>query len=712
LPEQPGEIVVSADIAGDAQAGIGSMLTVSVTGTAIATDATVVGIWSGAERFGDRDFGAIAFPSDHVAWLDGIETWRLYLVAEPNADIAAITAAIGEGRTAAYQVTTSAEMVDRAVAERGTELEIQQTGVRVFGILALLVAGVVVSNTMAILVAQRTREIALLRCAGGSRGQMRAMVLVEAAIAGVVASILGILLATAIANAALPLLERLDDSARFAERVWPGPGTWVMALVAGILISLLAAWIPARTATGVNPLQALRAATLSEGEQHGIGFIQAGVAVLFLAGGGFALAAGLLFSFQGQREVGLLAGLVGGLTSFTGIVLGAAIVVPAVAHLMGAVTGRFGVPARIAASNGVRNPRRTTATTIALVIGVALVTMMSVGATSLKATLDRQIDAEAPWDVAVTTMSSTDFDSLAEIAPTVAGLEGVAGSVAVSEVMGTFELAAGVDPRSELVEVVEPADLIAVWRYSNDIERFRPGTVIVPLFEAEASGIVEGDTVTIDIDGTELELTAIVANGFTELVVARADLPNAPASPVLLWLRVEDGADPEEVAARIYRVADEAGVVLDVDSLTSYRESLDDALNALLAAVTGMLLVAVTIALIGVGNTLTLSVLERTRESALLLALGLTRRQLRAALAVEGCYLAAIGTVIGIVLGTIYGWIGALTLIGDSYPVALGFPSARIAVIAVIAVACGLLASILPARRAATADPVVALAEG
>jgi putative ABC transport system permease protein len=142
-----------------------------------------------------------------------------------------------------------------------------------------------------------------------------------------------------------------------------------------------------------------------------------------------------------------------------------------------------------------------------------------------------------------------------------------------------------------------------------------------------------------------------------------------------------------------------------------YRETITDALDALLLVVTGLLAVAMLVAVIGVGNTLTLSVIERTPESALLRALGFTRRQLRQSLAVEGALLAAIGTLLGIALGAVYGWIGAVTVVGDAWPVSLAFPFARIGLVAVVAIGCGLLASVLPSRRAATADPVAALAD-
>jgi putative ABC transport system permease protein len=178
-----------------------------------------------------------------------------------------------------------------------------------------------------------------------------------------------------------------------------------------------------------------------------------------------------------------------------------------------------------------------------------------------------------------------------------------------------------------------------------------------------------------------------------------------------LWIRIDDAADADVVTDAIYAQADDSGVTINVFATGEQRERLETALDTMLLAVTALLAVAVLISIVGVSNTLTLSVIERTRESALLRALGFTRRQLRLSLAFEGLLLALISGVVGTALGIAFGWIGALTVIGDIMPVSLSLPPGQIGAIIVVAIACGLVASVLPARRAVRADPVVALAD-
>jgi putative ABC transport system permease protein len=211
----------------------------------------------------------------------------------------------------------------------------------------------------------------------------------------------------------------------------------------------------------------------------------------------------------------------------------------------------------------------------------------------------------------------------------------------------------------------------------------------------------------------QLELRSNSTSSIESIIVAESDAALLDVSLAIdeFWLRLDDEADPNAVIDDLYDLADSHGLSIAVGGMSGYRETLTTALDALVFVITALLGVAVLIAIIGVGNTLSLSVIERTRESALLRALGFTRKQLRQSLAVEAVLLALLGSLIGIVLGVAFGWIGAITVVGDAWPIALALPVARIGLIVVIAVICGLLASVLPARRATRADPVVALAD-
>jgi putative ABC transport system permease protein len=362
----------------------------------------------------------------------------------------------------------------------------------------------------------------------------------------------------------------------------------------------------------------------------------------------------------------------------------------------------------------VRNPRRTTSATIALVIGVALVTMMSVGAESLKATLLNEVDGSAPWDLDVhQSGEASNPAAFADLVQSASRLDGVAASARMRALDAEIQGAGEQDTVAFPANIVDPDALASIWRDPRSIDGFGPGTALVPDWLSGLAGIEDGETFTIAFGSTEVELEARVTTRFENLVMAEQDLANLSVSPTLdsLWIRLADDTDRDDVKHDLYDLADERGITIFVGGLGGYRETLTSALDQMVFVITALLGVAVLIAIIGVGNTLSLSVIERTRESALLRALGFTKTQLRQSLAVEAVLLSLIGCLIGIVLGVAFGWIGAITVIGDTWPIALGFPLARIGLIVAVAVICGLLASILPARRAAQADPIVALAE-
>ncbi len=256
------------------------------------------------------------------------------------------------------------------------------------------------------------------------------------------------------------------------------------------------------------------------------------------------------------------------------------------------------------------------------------------------------------------------------------------------------------------------------------LEALADGTAVVPGSLAEEIGLEDGQRLTLEReDGGELAVTAAVSDiGGRALVLTRDDLtaldPQAPVTRV--WLDLDDAlatGDPAEAVAAVDRVRDAvseaAAGSVRVEGAAAERASFQQVIDTLLRVLTGLLAVTVLIAVVGVANTLSLSVVERTRESALLRALGLTRRQLRGTLAAEGVLLAGAGTVLGLVLGGVYGWLGAASVLNavTSGGVQPDLPLGRLALVVVGAVAAGLLASVLPGRRAAKAAPVAALAE-
>lgn len=722
LPEAAGEITLLRALARELRLDTGDTVELVIpnatgigAGDPEVMAIEVVGIWTGAGRFGpDEITGFLSFAD--IAALGG-RNWigTLYVTADEGIDTGALVDTISASAAGTAFVTTSAQQIDEDVRGHRDATAATSAGIAAFGVIALIVAGIVVANTFAILVAQRTREIGLFRCAGATAGQVRRMVLAEAITVGGAASAAGVAGSLLITNLALAIVAWRWDFDGVPSSVGASFAIVTLPFLAGLAVAIAAAWGPARTATRIDPLQALRIAQLPVDASARPDTVQAAFGGLASLVGLGLMTLGVFLSRAGSLQLGVLTGVLGGLATWLGVMLGAAVLVPASVAVVSRIAARIGgLPGQVAASNSRRNPRRTTATTIALVIGVALVTMMSVGADSLKATLFNEVDVRTPWDFQVnSTMGEP--GAFARFAETARDVDGVA-ALATFGRQDAQVVSAGTRPEEAVVfdaSVVDATSLADVWRDDAALAGLGAGAILSPGWLFEWTGVPDGGSVTLSIGGADRSFQLIAVAGLDTPLVAESDLPASTALPAAagFWVRLDDDVDADRVLDDIYDLADAQGLTIDAGDASGYRQTLSSALDALLLVITALLGVAVLIAVIGVGNTLSLSVIERTRESALLRALGFTRRQLRQALAIEGALLALVGTLIGIVLGTAFGWIGAMTLVGDSWPLALAFPLGRVALITVVALSCGLVASVLPARRGVRADPVVALAD-
>ncbi|HWK80745.1 MAG TPA: FtsX-like permease family protein, partial [Thermomicrobiales bacterium] len=365
-----------------------------------------------------------------------------------------------------------------------------------------------------------------------------------------------------------------------------------------------------------------------------------------------------------------------------------------------------GAPAALAAANSVRNPRRTTATAMALLVAVTLVTMMSVGAESSKSTLDEAIEARDPVDLVITAESADSAlpAAVMRIAPGLPDIQrAMPVTMATLPVDGTLQTVLGVDP--EVARQISAAP--------SQLDGLADGVAVVSSGTAEQQGIADGAVLTFADPAGDISLKASVTDlaGFDVLVTASDLARIAPDAPVQrLWIQFRDGANGREATGRVQDALSGYGQFW-YQGGASAKANNARVLDTLLLVVTLLLGVAVVIALVGVGNTLSLSVIERTRESAILRAMGLTRGQMRRMLALEGMLIALVGAALGIVLGIAYGALGTLTLFGDTFGVALAVPWDRVGLIVLIGLLAGVLASVLPARTALKVSPVAALAE-
>ena len=671
----------------------------------------------------------LASPSVVRELSDGGPAFRnVQLALDPGTDTAALAAAVAAAleparESGTFTVRTAPEQTLADVAQLSNGNDALTGILLAFAAVAVLVAGLVIANTFSVLVAQRTRELALLRCIGAGRRQIRSSVLVEAALVGLVASLLGVLLAVGV-MAALVGLARGTGFGSFAVLAVP-PSAVLIGIAVGVLMTLLAALVPARAATRVAPLAALRPAEpVLAGTRSGRVRLIAGLAALLV---------GAALLLLGAVSVAIGQAVVGGAISFLGIVLLAPLFIPACVAAVGRIARPLGVPGALAAVNAVRNPARTTASAAALMVGVTLVTMMMVGAQTARMSFDRELDQNYAVDLEVRVAGSPSAAAGEQPsrvdAATLLQVDGVQAAVQLTPVL----LTSAADG-AQLVYTADADEIAGVLRSDGVLQ---DGMVLAPQTweQAEVTLDAGGGSATLPVTATDAVffqplITRATAEqlggtppGALEAYLGEpADTDPAPRTAAdtdafaaavgsMYWLRVDDGLDADGIAEVQSRIVAATGVSeYDVTGPAIERLAYDQIIDVMLLIVTALLAVAVLIALIGVANTLSLSVLERRRENSLLRALGLTRGQLRGMLAVEAVLVAGVAALLGTVLGVLYGWLGAQSALGGLTPVILSVPVGQLGAVLLVAVAAGLLASVLPARRAARLSPVAGLA--
>ncbi|TDC62913.1 FtsX-like permease family protein [Actinomadura sp. GC306] len=646
-------------------------------------------------------FGAVGFDTPTALAMTGERTYREIDVA--GGDRPSIEAAAGPDT----RVHTGPELGAALAKSAGADTEIIRAGLLIFALVAMLVSALVIYNTFAILIAQRMRETALLRCVGATRRQVFGGVVAESAAVGLAGSLLGIAVGTGLGAAALV------GVAGPAAAVPVGapsltPRTIVVGLVVGVAVTVLSALAPARAATRVAPVVALRSDREPGSGRFRLGRARTAVAVLLGAAGLAIGAAGSLGMAKGQAAMYSVA--LAGAVFFLGVVAAMPALVRPLGRLAGAVPARFGgVPGRLAVANALRAPRRTATTTIALTVGVGLMSLFAVVAASGKATAAHQLAEQFPVEFQLRTQNLDGRlpQALAE------GLRERPEVAAVVEIrrqdarIGGEEVEVGTVTRSALGTVVNPE--MEAGALGAALE---PGTAMVDQATAERPGQGVGRTVQVETPRgpVPLRIAAVYGGGarLQGIIVPEADFTRyfGAVDPSEIFVKTRDGV-PAPAARAAVDDAAKPYPAAKVVSAAEFKETMTRAIDTILMIFAGLLGLAIVIALFGIANTLTLSVVERTRESALLRALGLTRRQLRRMLAVEALVMAVIGAVTGVVLGIAFGWAATNAMADDSR---FALPYLQVTGYVLLAGAAGTAAAVLPARRAARASIVESLA--
>ncbi|MGW0998161.1 ABC transporter permease [Streptomyces sp. NPDC002523] len=708
VPARSGEVVVNRGTAKKGGLKIGDT---TVLRTPDPVEVTIVGL----ATFGGQD-GMAQVTFTGMTRADA----EKYLTARPG-QAASIQVRAGPGVSQPELVRRLTPVLPSGVeaitgqrsAEENTDMISSQfltlftTFLLVFSGVALLVATFSIHNTFAIVVAQRTRENALLRALGAARRQVTAAALAEASVVAATASLAGLAGGIGIAAGLQALFPAIGFPFPDSDLVIKAL-SMVLPLVVGILVCLGSALLPAVRAGRTAPLAALRETAV---DASGASRPRAVAGTVL----GAAALAATLTGVLVEPSV-WLAGLGALLALASFVVLGPVAATTAV-RVLGAPLDRLrGVTGALARRNALRSPRRTAATASALMIGVAVVSLFTVFGASLKATMDQTVSRSFAGDLAVSAPSFGAGGSglSPRLAPALQRLPEVDTAVGLGR--GVAE----VDGRGRALTVTDPAALARTFdlgTVTGSLNDLGGDGIALTRTEADRQGLHAGDTARLTFtDGKAENFTVRAVYGQSELagdyVITRAAWQphRTQDSDTLIAVTFKRGVSADVGKAAVRKTAARYGSP-EVQTRDEYAQSSAGGVDMMLTLVYALLALAVVIALLGIANTLTLALHERTRELGLLRAVGQTRAQLRAMVRWESVLVAAFGTAGGLGLGAFLGWVLVKASDGTSDTAfAFALPPARLAVVALVGLAAGALAGLRPARRAARLDVLQAIA--
>ena len=622
------------------------------------------------------------------------------VLAAPGANKSALQHDIAKSLPRGVEVVTGQTVVNEQTSAVGQALGFFKTALLVFAFIALFVGGFTILNTFSITVGQRTKELALLRIVGASRRQVFRSVLAEAAIVGLLSSVIGLGLGVLAAIGLEALLKGFGVTLPSGPLVFEAR-TVIVCLVVGVGVTMVSAISPARRAVRVAPVEAVS----EQQAEHDIPMRRRftwGVAITLL--GALALAVGL--TAPAIALVGL-----GALLIFVGV----ARLAPAVARPMSSVIGRplarlLGMSGRLGRENSMRSPRRTAQTASALMVGLALVSVIAVFGASVSRSATSSVDNAISADLIVSPPNNGGTGNFSTAVPTVAS--SVPGVTATSivygdqfEVRGSLESLLGLSTRNLSKTVI-------LNMTAGSPRALTAGDLLIDTTTASSDNLSVGDTVPVKFALTGRSTMRIGGiyqpNALTgHYLVGQAFFLSHFQNPLpgAVLLNTDGSPGVQEAVQRALTPYPN----VQVQTRAQFEASQSAQINQLLGLVYALLALAVLIALIGIVNTLMLSVFERTHEIGLLRAVGMKRRQIRAMIRSESVILAVFGAVIGIVVGTALGiaLVSSLHTQGITDTVV---PGSSLVIFLVLAALLGLLAASWPARRAARLDVLAAIA--
>lgn len=704
-PVGPGQVVIDAGTAKKEHFSVGDSVKVATSGKTASYEIT------GTASFGDVDslgFGSIA------VW--DVKTAQALLDREEHFDMISIAAKDGTSPAElvravrplvpdTLEVKDSAKQVEEASAQADKGMAYIRYFLLGFGGIALFVGAFVIFNTLSITVAQRTREFATLRTLGASRKQVLRTVRLEGLVIGLVASVIGLLLGLAVAKGMLALFSAIGVDLPKADTVF-ALRTVLVSLLLGTGITLIATIIPARRATRVPPIAAVReGSTLppSRFAQHslntGVGVVLASVA---------AISAGVFAGLSGAA-VGLLIGL-GVVGLFLGVALLAPRLVKPLAHVVGWPARRAGgIAGELAGANAARNPGRTASTAAALMIGLTLVTVVAVLGAAMNASTKAAVTDQLRAGYVVDgnqqlAFAAAEGDELAR----------VAGVTAASHVRADKALVNGEETD---VSGIDPATIARFYKFDwtqgsgDTVSQLETDGALVTKSYADGHDLEVGGRLALQTPSGEKR--TVVVRGIYDppqvrqmlygVSITQAAFDDAFPSPKNVYTFL----DADAGAAKALEAAVKDSGDANLHTGAAYVKDSTKEMATFLAMLYVLLGFSIIVSLFGMVNTLVLSVFERTRELGMLRAIGMTRRQARRMIRHESIITALIGAALGLGLGILLAALVIQSL--SQYDVAMSLPLPTLAGFTLVAILAGVAAAILPARRASRLNVLDAL---
>jgi putative ABC transport system permease protein len=721
LPRNGGSVAVDEATAQREGLKVGRRL--RVAGATTAATYRIVGIlrFAGSTSFGGAGVALVTLPQAQLLAGEPNSYDDLVIAARPGVSPATLRERIRAVLPRTLDVRTGVQEAAQQTSDLESQLGFLRTFLLIFAYVALFVGAFIIFNTFSITVAQRTREFGLLRTLGATRGQVVRSVVAEGAMLGFGGALLGLLAGFALAPGLDQLFKAFGADLPDSGTVVEFRTVWV-SLLAGTGVTILAGLLPALRAARVTPIAAMREGVPLERAQRSprrrrivfaliIAYVVVRLALVVSSGAGIVTIL-VLVAF-------VLAVRVPASRRRIGKVFSAAVV--GLAHVLSRpLTWRGSITARLARDNTIRHPGRTAVTAAALMIGLALVSLISILAAGTKASINQAIDASFAGNLIVQNSSTSGNAGIpTEIPAALRAIPGIAQVTPIAFTEGKVNHLKG----TQTITALEPASFSRVyridWDRGNDATLAQlgtTGTVLTKTF-ASANHLKLGQTLSVltasgrrirlAVRGIATDNARLLADLTITLALARSAF--SQRVDALDFVSYRPGVTNSAVQPRVNRILAARFPQAESQTAAQFKKSLASQVDTLLALIYVLLALSVIVSLFGIVNTLVLSIFERTRELGMLRAIGTSRRQVRQMIRYESIITALIGGVLGIALGVVLAVVLAATALSGSGFV-LVIPVATVIILFVLAGVAGLAAAAWPARRAAKVDILAAIA--